>query len=516
MKGARVLLETLNASGVDVCFANPGTSEMHFVAALDEVPAMRAILGLHESVVTGAADGYARIAERPAATLLHLGPGLANGLANLHNARRAHTPVVNVIGDHATSHQHLDAPLESSIELLTEWTTGATFRIENSEDVQVETRRAVQAAQPGRISNLIVPADASWDEASDTETISSAEAVTDGIDQPGLQAVAEILLSGCQPMLLLGGPATREDGLMAAGRIAAATGATVLVETFPARLEGGAGLPQFDRLAYLAESAALQLAEVDELVLVGVASPVSFFAYPDKPSHPLAPNTSVSRLADDKSSVLATLVALADLVAPHHAAATASRLPPDIVPGPLTIDNWVSVIAALLPEDAIISDEANTSGIFLPMALGGAARHDLLTLTGGAIGQGMPVATGAAVAAPGRAVINLQADGSALYSITSLWTQAREQLDVTTVILNNQAYAILRMELQRVGASAVGSAANQLLDLSGPQIDFVSIANGFGVPGTRAATTDELSAQFAHALSTPGPHLIDAAIPPLL
>jgi acetolactate synthase-1/2/3 large subunit len=516
MNGARALLETLVASGVDVCFSNPGTSEMHFVAALDEVPSMRAVLGLHETVVTGAADGYARMADRPAATLLHLGPGLANGLANLHNARRARTGVLNVIGDHASYHQKLDAPLESSIELLTGWTTGPTFRPAGSADVQVETRRAVQAARAGTISNLILAADASWDEAPDLERIPATGPVSTGVDGAGLEAAAEILRSDRRAMLLLGAGATREPGLVAASRIAAAAGATVLVETFPARLECGAGLPHFERLAYLAESAVMQLAEVDELVLVGAASPVSFFAYPDKPSHPVAERTTVSRLARDESSAVATLLALADLVAPDRAATTAAQVIPEVAPGPLTIDNWVAVVAALLPEGAIVSDEANTSGIFLPAALAGAARHDLLTLTGGAIGQGMPVATGAAVAAPDRPVINLQADGSALYSITSLWTQAREQLDVTTVILNNQAYAILRMELQRVGASAAGSAANRLLDLSGPAIDFVSIAEGFGVPATRASTTDELAAQLAAALNSPGPHLIDAAIPPLL
>lgn len=517
MNGARALLETLVESGVDVCFANPGTSEMHFVAALDEVAAMRAVLALHESVATGAADGYARIAGRPAATLLHLGPGLANGLANLHNARRARTPVLNVIGDHATYHQQYDAPLESSIELLTNWTTGPTFRPESSAALIEQAVLAVSAAERGQISNLVLPADVSWDEVAASAPKAAPHDPTepDLVDHDGLRTAADALASGRSTTILLGGPATCEAGLLAAGRVAAATGARVLVETFPACLAAGAGVPEFDRLAYIAESATAQLAEVEHLLLVGAASPVSFFAYPDTPSHPIAASTQTTSLAGRDRS-LATLLALAELVAGSQPAITLPRARPEIVPGELTVDNWVTVIAALLPENAIVSDESNTSGIFLPAALASAARHDLLTLTGGAIGQGMPVATGAAVAAPQRQVVNLQSDGSALYSITALWTQAREQLDVTTVILNNHAYAILRLELQRVGASTAGTAAQRLLDLSGPEIDFVSIAEGFGVPATRARTTEELAAQFLAAVSNPGPHLIDAAIPPLI
>lgn len=517
MNGARSLIETLVTSGVDVCFANPGTSEMHFVAALDEVPGMRAVLGLHENVVTGAADGYARITGRPAATLLHLGPGLANGLANLHNARRAHTPIVNIIGDHATHHHEYDAPLESSIELLTTWTTGQMFRADNAATISTQAVNAIEAstAAPGQVSHLVLPADVSWNEGGAPSASPAVTPIPGIVDKRGLEHAADVLRSGRRVTLLLGGPTTRETGLVAASRIASATGAGVLIETFPARLESGAGVPLFDRLAYLAEAAAGQLIDTDDLLLVGAPSPVAFFAYPGKPPHPLSEGTRVERLAESDDGTLETLVALADLVAPDTLPIRAPLARPHVNAGDLTIENWVAAIGSLLPEGAIVSDEANTSGFLLPGALAGAPRHDLLTLTGGAIGQGMPVATGAAIAAPGRSVINLQADGSALYSITALWTQAREGLDVTTVILNNHAYAILRMELQRVGASAAGSAANRLLDLANPSIDFVRIAEGFGVPATRATTTQELSAQFAEAIRTPGPHLIDASIPPL-
>jgi len=189
--------------------------------------------------------------------------------------------------------------------------------------------------------------------------------------------------------------------------------------------------------------------------------------------------------------------------------------PPELPSGPLRSDNWASVIGALLPENAIISDEANTSGLLLPYATAASPPHDVLTLTGGAIGQGLPVAIGAAIAAPHRPVVALQADGSALYTISALWTMAREQLDITVVILNNRAYAILQLELKRVGASVAGPKAQSLLDLSNPDIDFVAIAEGFGVPATRATTAEELAAQFSAAIAAPGPHLIDAVIPPL-
>ncbi|MGB3286957.1 thiamine pyrophosphate-dependent enzyme, partial [Mycolicibacter algericus] len=200
-------------------------------------------------------------------------------------------------------------------------------------------------------------------------------------------------------------------------------------------------------------------------------------------------------------------------VQPRPAPAAAPQLPA----GELTPQNWVQVIGALLPENAIISDESNTSGLMLPAATAGAPRHDVLTLTGGAIGQGLPVALGAAVAAPDRPVIALQADGSAAYTISALWSMARENADVTTVLINNSSYAILRMELARVGAEAdggrYGPKAEALLDLSRPNMDFAKIAEGFGVPASVATTCEELAEQFRRALAEPGPHLIDARMP---
>jgi acetolactate synthase I/II/III large subunit len=517
MNGAQALLRTLVDGGVDVCFANPGTSEMHFVAALDAVPEMRAVLSLFEGTVTGAADGYGRVADRPAATLLHLGPGMANGLANLHNARRAHTPMVNVIGDHARYHKGFDAPLESDIDALTGWVKGWSRTPASSAEVGADAAAAIAAAltAPGQAANLVLPADVSWSDGGEpAEVVTPPPPVP--VDDDRVAEIARIVRGDEPVVLLLGHGTTRERGLVAASRIAAATGVKLFAETFPARIERGAGLPNVERLGYLAEQVQWQLTDVRHLVLVGSKAPVSFFAYPGKASELVPEGCQVHVLSVLGEDGTGALEHLADEVAAGVAPVLQDAARPALPSGPLTPQNWTEVIGALLPEGAIISDEANTSGLMIPMTTAGAPRHDVLTLTGGAIGQGLPVAVGAAVAAPDRPVVCLQADGSAMYTVSSLWTMAREGLDVTTVVLNNRAYAILRMELSRVGAEAAGPRAGQLLDLSGPDLDFVAMSEGMGVPATRATTAEELAEQFGKALSEPGPHLIEAMVPPLL
>jgi acetolactate synthase-1/2/3 large subunit len=519
MNGAQALIRTLVDGGVDVCFGNPGTSEMHFVAALDSVREMHAVLALFEGAVTGAADGYGRMAGRPAATLLHLGPGLGNGLANLHNARRAHTPIVNVVGDHATYHKKFDAPLESDIDAIAGTVSGWVRRSGDVADVAADAAAAIAAAStpPGQVATLILPADVSWsDGASPAAPVAATAAATVADDV--VESVAAVLRSGEPTVLLLGGAAVRtEEGLRAASRLAAATGVRLLAETFPARIRRGAGIPAVDRLGYLAEQVEYQLTGTEHLVLAGARSPVSFFAYPGKASDLVPEGATVHTLADDTGQDVVTALAhLADLLAGGTEAVLAQARRPDLPTGPLTVQNWTDVIGALLPEDAIIADEANTSGIMLPASTVGAPAHDVLTLTGGAIGLGLPLATGAAVAAPDRPVVRLEADGSAMYTLSALWTQAREGLDVTTVVLSNSAYAILRMELQRVGAASGGEKAAELLDLSRPNLDFVAMATGMGVPATRATTAEELAEQFQKALAEPGPHLIEAVVPSLL
>jgi acetolactate synthase-1/2/3 large subunit len=514
MNGAQALIRTLVGCGVDVCFSNPGTSEMHFVAALDAVPDMRGVLCLFEGAATGAADGYGRMAGRPAGALLHLGPGLANGLANLHNARRARTPLLAVVGDHASYHKRYDAPLESDIDALAGSVSGWVRRSARSADVAADAAEAVAAAlaPPGGIATLILPADVSWSEGGEPSPalpVRSAAPVAGDV----VEAAARTLRGGEPCVILLGGTGARRPGLEAASRIARATGARLLCETFPARLERGAGVPAIDRLAYLAEFAAGQLAGARQLILAGARAPVSFFAYPGKPSSLVPDGCRLSVLAAPGDDVGGALAALADLVAPDTKPVLQEPERPAPPDGDLIGESAAAVIGALLPEGAIVCDEANTSGRSLPRATAGAPPHDWLTLTGGAIGQGLPLATGAAIACPGRKVIALEADGSAMYTISALWTHAREELDVTTIIFNNRSYAILGMELERVGAQASGDAARSLLDLSRPDLDFVALARGMGVAASRARTAGELATALRQALAGPGPRLIEAMLP---
>jgi acetolactate synthase-1/2/3 large subunit len=514
VNGAQALIRTLVGAGVDVCFANPGTSEMHFVAALDDVPDMRAVLTLFEGVATGAADGYARIAGRPAATLLHLGPGLGNGLANLHNARRGRTPLVNVVGDHSRSHKRLDAPLESDIDAVAGTVSGWVRRSLTPADVAADAAEAVTAASaaPGSVATLILPADVSWEDGA------AVAAPLPGRPAPQVapsvvEDVARALATGEPAVLFLGGDVVvGESGLLAAARIAAGTGARLMTETFPARTTRGVGLPDVSRLPYPPELAIASLAGTKHLVLAGAQSPVHFFGYPGVPGHPVPDDCTVHVLSEPGEGGVAALQALAERAAPDAVPELLEAARPELPTGALTPRTMNAVIGALLPEDAIVVDEALTSGVGLHELTSGAPRHDWLALTGGAIGHGLPMALGAAIACPDRPVIGIQADGSAMYTISALWSYAREQCDVTTIVCDNGSYAILEHELSRVGAQGDGDRAGKLLDLGGPDLDFVALATGMGVPATRATTAEELAEQLRKALAEPGPHLIAAML----
>jgi len=517
MNGAQALIRTLVDAGVDVCFSNPGTSEMHFVAALDSVPDMRGVLCLFEGVATGAADGYARMADKPAATLLHLGPGLGNGFANLHNARRGNTPVLNIVGDHATYHKQYDAPLESDIDAVASACSGWVRRSMTPDAVASDAMDAIAAAlgAPGQVATLILPADVCWLEAPEPAAVTPPVADHGGVDEALAAQVVDALRSEGSAVLLVGGRVMRERGQVAAARIAAATGAKLLSETFPARQERGAGIPSVERLAYLAEFAQMQLGDAAHLIAVDTPAPVSFFAYPGKASSLTPEGATVIQVGGTANDPVAMLEAVADALGAPTTVEVAAASRPALPTGELTSQTVAEAIGALLPEGAIVADEANTSGLFIPGATAGAPRHDWLCLTGGSIGIGLPFATGAAVACPDRKVLCLQADGSAMYTLQALWTQVREGLDVTTVIFANRSYAVLNMELNRVGAEAGGPKAKEMLDLTQPELDFVALATGMGVSATRATTAEEFNEQLAAALATPGPSVIEAVIPAL-
>ena len=517
MNGAQALIRTLANCGVDICFTNPGTSEMHFVAALDSVPEVKAVLALFEGVATGAADGYARIAGKPAATLLHLGPGMGNGWANLHNARRGHTPLVNIVGDHATYHRKFDAPLTSDIAGLAHAVSGWVRSSESSDQLPDDAADAVAAAMgpPGQVATLILPADASWSEArgpAERRPVADPPPVDDAV----VADLANQLRSGQPTALLVGGRVLRDErGLVAAARVAEATGAKLLAETFPACLRRGAGLPDIERLGYLAEFTQMQLDGIERLVVVDTTRPVSFFAYPGKPSDLVPDGCEVTVVGTDRTDPTEILEAVADAIGATGEPTTQAPTRPEPGTGKLTPQTLANALGALLPEDAIVSDESNTSGLSIAAATAGCPPHDWLTLTGGSIGQGLPVATGAALAAPDRPVIALESDGSAMYTLQALWTQAREGSNVTTILLNNRSYAILNLELSRVGADDPGPTALSMLDLSDPAIDYVALAEGLGVPGSRADDVESFARQFSTAVAEPGPHLIQVDLDPL-
>jgi acetolactate synthase I/II/III large subunit len=518
MNGANALIRTLVGADVDVCFTNPGTSEMHFVAALDEVTGMRGVLALFEGVATGAADGYARITGRPAAVLLHLGPGLGNGLANLHNARRAGTPIVTVVGDHALPHKRLDAPLESDIETVARNVSAWVRTSRSTAEVGRDAAEAVAAAYgpPGKVSTLILPADVSW---GDGGEVASPSTPTTRREVPSevVISVGEVLRSGEPTLILVGGDVPGNAvAVDVAATIASATGADLLAEVFPTRHVRGQGVAPIQRLGYLSEAATQQLAGKRHLVLVGAKEPVTFFAYPGRPSELVPDGCEVHVLAGASDDTSGALAALADELGCRGSAAprpTSQR--PERPTGDL--DAWTAALAvgALLPEGTIVVDEAVTSSLALPMTTAAAPRHDWMSLTGGSIGYGLPAAVGAAIAAPDRKVLALQADGSAMYTLQSLWTMAREELDVTVVIYNNASYEILKMELQRVGAGESGPKAAELFDLSRPELSFTHLARGMGVDATRATTAEDFTSQLDAALETPGPSLVEAMIPKL-
>jgi acetolactate synthase I/II/III large subunit len=516
MNGADALCDTLLAGGVDTCFANPGTSEMHFVAALDRKPRMRCVLGLFEGVVTGAADGYARMADKPAATLLHLGPGLANGLANLHNAKRARSPVVNIIGDHATYHLKHDAPLTSDIEGLARPMSHWVATVKDADHVSRDAAQAIAQARtaPGRIATLILPADAAWTETSAPLSAVPAPLARSQVLQPHIRAAAEIIRSGKRTTLMLSGVALRAKALETAGRIAKATGVRLLAQQSNARLERGAGRMDIERVPYPVDQALAALQDFEHLILVGAKAPVAFFAYPGKPSSMLPQACSVLQLADAADDLSHALEWLAEELG------VSAGVKPDVMElkrpalpsGALTPAAIATALAALMPENAIICDESVTSGRNLFQFTRTVPQHDYLQLTGGAIGEGLPMATGAAIACPDRKVISLEADGSGMYTLQALWTQAREALDVVTVVFANRSYAILHAELRGVGAGEPGVNARRMLDLDQPALQWTQLAAGMGVEAARATTAEEFCKVFKAALSRKGPFLIEAVI----
>ena len=517
MNGAELLVRTAVGLGVEVCFANPGTTEIPLVIALDSIPGVKAFLGLSEGVCTGAADGYGRMLDKPAMTILHLGPGFANGLANLHNARRAKTPVLNVIGEHATWHRDADPPLAMDIESLARTVSGWWRTNRSGHDIMMDIADAVAAAQAGQVATLIVPHNHQLAEC-DGHRVNAVDVPFDPLDIGSIEVAASRLRTAHKVALMLGGRALRKHGLDAVTRIKRAIGCDLFTRTLSGYMECGLGLPRVDRVPYFPELATALLSRYEVVLLAGTPEPVTFFGYPGVRSRILSDEQERITLCTDRQNVVQALESLADaLDAPAHLTADDNLFVrpkrPGLPSGELTAEKACLTLAALQPENAIIVDEAVSTGASYFPHSAGLPQHSLVTVSGGSIGQGMPCATGAAIACPDRPVIGLQADGAALYTVQALWTQAREGLNVTTLICSNRSYRILQMELARGGITSYGSNTRKLTELKEPLIDWVRIAEGFGVPAVSVSTAEDLAREMGIGLTEPGPHLIEMILP---
>lgn len=512
--GAEALVQTFVDAGVTVCFTNPGTSEMHFVAALDTNPQMRCVLGLFEGVVTGAADGYGRMTGTPAATLLHLGPGLGNGLANLHNAKKARTPVVNVVGDHATYHRQFDAPLTSDVEGIARPVSGWVKVSASADDVGADGAAAIQAAlaPPGQVATLILPADTAWNRTTAAIPKPAPRRMPKPVDGAQVDGVARALRSGEACVMLINGTLTASRAEVAS-RIAAATGARLIMDTFVGRLQRGAGRVNVARLPYFGEQAADMLAGTRHLILISTQAPITFFAYPGKP-HWLTPEgCDLHTLVERDGDIDGALDALGQAIGiAAHPADRVGAERPALPSGALNARSIGATVGHLLPDNAIVVDEGGTSGFATMQGTRGAPAHDWLQLTGGSIGYALPTATGAAIACPERRVLCLQGDGGGMYTVQALWTQARERLDITTIIFSNRRYGILQVEFGRVGAHNPGPKAMSMLELTNPDLDWVKMAESMGVQAWRADTAEGFNRALAAAFSHRGPSLIEAVI----
>jgi acetolactate synthase I/II/III large subunit len=514
MNGAESLIRTLVAAGVDTCFTNPGTSEMHIVAALDRVPEMRCVLGLFEGVVSGAADGYARIAKRPACTLLHLGPGLANSMANLHNASRAHVPIINLVGQHALHHLRYDTPLASDIETIARPYSKWLRTSLSPADLGRDAVEAVVAActSPGQIATLIIPADVAWTEGGIVSSLPTlAEPPLPAAET--IEETAAILQSGLPTAILISGNALYGKGLAVASRIATATKAKLFAPYPLTRLERGAGVAAVERIQYVREMAVEQLKDFRNLILVGAQAPIGYFAQPGKDSVFTSPECQIFTLANPGEDYVGALEAVESALSSLRVQPTAQQPARPALPrGDMTLPGLAAVVGALLPENAIVVDESMTSGRGMMAATRGAPPHDWLGNTGGSIGIALPLAVGAAVASPDRPVLCLTADGSAMYTLQGLWTLAREGLKVTTVVFANRAYSVLKREFSYLGVGNPGPRASDMFEIGRPDLDWVSLAKGMGVPGVRVTSLEDFARALGEGFESEGPSLIEVPL----
>lgn len=515
--GAQAIVDEFVACGVSVFFSNPGTSEIHLVAAIDTTPSARAVLCLFEGVATGAADGYARACGRPAAVLLHLGPGLANGLANLHNALKARSPMIVIVGDHAVDHLALDTPLRSDVDSLAKFASKAVYRLKPGDDPRQLVRLAVATAtsRPSGPVVVLTSADLMWSavprptsaaNAIDRDDSRSKEAVDNLIEQ-----AVEALAHGPKTAMLLGGDGLSQRALHLADCIGQVTGCRLYCETFNARHERGAGIPVAERLPYFQNALEDRLSGISSLLLVGSRVPAAFFASPNRSGQVVRSDINVVRLPDSRSPEEFLTLLAARLAAPDAPRRPERVVLPELT-GAIEAKGIWSVINRLLPRDSIVSDEAGVTSIGSDAAMQGAEPHVWLNLTGGSIGQGLPVAVGASIARPNTPVVAVHGDGGAMYTVQALWTAAREKAHLISIIFKNSRYGILDYEVKRHGLGPFGEKGSSMFDLGRPSISWLALASGMGVPATSVSTVEAFSTALRAALTARGPHLIEVVL----
>lgn len=516
MNGAESLIRTLLNGDVDTCFMNPGTSEMHFVSALDDHPEIRSILCLFEGVVSGAADGYTRLAGKPAASLLHLGPGLGNGIANLHNAKKAYSPMVNIVGQHSTKHLEYDAPLTADIEALAWPVSNWVHTSLDSKSVASDGAAAIAASMgpPGGIATLILPANTAWGEA-DGPAEKLPTIIPDTVPEDRITEIANLIRQNKKTVLLIGDRVMGDEKLATkVSKIANAHGVRMMSSWYGAKVRRGACMPMYERLQYSVDKSVEMLAGTEHIIRIGARDPIAFFAYPNKPSRFAPPDCEDHILADLHEDIPVAIEGLFEALEANDAEPTlAPNKDAEIPHGDLNANAIWMAITALMPENSIVSDESVTASRNADFATQSALPHDWLHVTGGSIGQGLPVATGAAVAAPERQVFAMEADGSAMYTLQSLWTQAREALNVVNVIFNNQSYRILEIERKALCGKESGPRSDPMLSIGDPELNFVEIAKGMGVPATRVDNADCFVDALQRGIKEPGPCLIEAMLP---
>nr|WP_321441805.1 acetolactate synthase large subunit [uncultured Hyphomonas sp.] len=513
MTGAEALVSTLADHGVTACFANPGTSEMHLVTALDHEPRIKSVLCLFEGVATGAADGHARVTGGPAMTLLHLGAGYMNGGANIHNAKRAFTPMINVIGDHAVPHLRYDAPLTSNILGLagpnSNWIKSAD-KVGDAGELAAEAWEASFGPVPGPVS-LLLPADTAWTEGGKPGKTRAKPSLRKP-DAARIEDAARKLKDAKKPVVLINGTALTSEGLAQGARLKAA-GLRVMTDTFFQRQARGAGTFIPDRMQYFAEGAIADLEGADLMLVAGTQVPVAFFSYPGKPSVLVPEGCEPYIIGGPETDSAAILSALADAIGAKESAEFAELDIPGQPTGDLNAMTVGMALARQMPEGTFVSDDGVSNGLPCFLMTQKARPHDWMMLTGGAIGQGMPLALGAAVAAPDRKVLCISGDGAAMYTNQSLWSMAREEANVVNVVFVNHSYRILNIELARTGAGNPGPTAKSMLELGEPEIDWVKLAEAQGVEAQDAFTAEEFDTALERAFAADGPQLIAAHVP---